>query len=122
MLNMGKGMMSKYLYRFDSDDSIDDVGLDHFGDYNCSEDYDVGVLMREMNLIDNAILSGLDDKGNCDTYKVDMWLNSVLTDKMLYDVYGKEGNISEYRRVFSSRVKNRLAEYLMEEDTGEDLF
>lgn len=122
MINMDKGMMSRYLYSFDSDENMADIGLDHLDDYNYSEDYDANMLMREMSLIDTAILAGLDDEGNCDAGKVDTWLNSILTDKMLYDVYGKEGNISEYREVFTSRVKNRLAEYSMEEDTGKDLF
>ena len=122
MVNMDKGMMSRYLYSFDSDENIADIGLDNLDDYNYSEDYDANMLMREMNLIDTAILAGLDDEGNCDAGKVDTWLNSILTDKMLYDVYGKEGNISEYREIFTSRVKNRLAEYSMEEDTGKDLF
>lgn len=122
MINMDKGMMSRYLYSFDSDESMADIGLDHLDDYNYSGDYDANMLMREMSLIDTAILAGLDDDGNCDAGKVDTWLNSILTDKMLYDVYGKEGNISEYREVFTSRVKNRLAEYSMEEDTGKDLF
>lgn len=122
MINMDKGMMSRYLYSFDSDENIADIGLDNLDDYNYSEDYDANMLMREMNLIDTAILAGLDDEGNCDSGKVDTWLDSVLTDKMLYDVYGKEGNISEYREVFTSRVKNRLAEYSMGEDTGKDLF
>ena len=122
MVNMDKGMMSRYLYSFDSDVNMADIGLDNLDDYNYSEDYDANMLMREMNLIDTAILAGLDDDGNCDADKVDTWLNSILTDKMLYDVYGKEGNISEYREVFTSRVKNRLAEYSMEEDTGKDLF
>ena len=122
MVNMNKGMMSRYLYSFDSDENIADIGLDNLDDYNYSEDYDANMLMREMSLIDTAILAGLDDEGNCDADKVDTWLNSILTDKRLYDVYGKEGNISEYREVFTSRVKNRLAEYSMEEDTGKDLF
>ena len=122
MVNMDKGMMSRYLYIFDSDENMTDIGLDNLDDYNYSEDYDANMLMREMNLIDTAILAGLDDKGNCDASKVKAWLNDVLTDKMLYDVYGKEGNISEYREIFTSRVKNRLAEYSMEEDTGKDLF
>lgn len=122
MVNMDKGMMSRYLYSFDSDENMADIGLDNLDDYNYSEDYDANMLMREMSLIDTAILAGLDDEGNCDADKVDTWLNSILTNKMLYDVYGKEGNISEYREVFTSRVKNRLAEYSMEEDTGKDLF
>lgn len=122
MINMDKGMMSRYLYSFGSDENMTDIGLDHLDDYNYSEDYDDNMLMREMSLIDTAILAGLDDDGNCDAGKVDTWLTSILTDKMLYDVYGKEGNISEYREVFTSRVKNRLAEYSMEEDTGKDLF
>ena len=119
---MDKGMMSRYLYSFGSDENMTDIGLDNLDDYNYSEDYDANMLMREMSLIDTAILAGLDDEGNCDADKVDTGLNSILTDKMLYDVYGKEGNISEYREVFTSRVKNRLAEYSMEEDTGKDIF
>lgn len=122
MINMDKGMMSRYLYSFGSDENMTDIGLDNLDDYDYSEDYDANMLMREMSLIDTAILAGLDDDGNCDEGKVDTWLNSILTDKMLYDVYGKEGNISEYREVFTSGVKNRLAEYSMEEDTGKDLF